>query len=290
MRYMPKLKIRSIVRARPGHELVAFDLSQAESWVVAYEANEPTMKRALQFGDIHSETACAIFHEDKVGCEHKWASAGDDKLCDVCQVLILYGERYSGKKTNHATAYGEEAPMLMVSINKESDKPPYITIDIHQAKRYNTAWHNLYNIKSWWDHLQYELQQTRTLTNTYGRRRMFFQQWGNSLFKEAYAFKPQSTVADHFNGAIHPQLGIKGGFKELYNRHVTRGYYTIINHAHDSLLLHIPKPVSEDLIYEIRSILERPMVINNEQFTIPVDGERGERFGELEKINWKKVA
>jgi hypothetical protein len=206
-------------------------------------------------------------------------------------VLILYDERFSGKKTNHATAYGEEAFMLMTSINKESDKPPYITIDITQATKYNKVWHDYYSIKSWWQSIQDELSETRALVTPYGRSRRFYASWGSSLFKEAYAYKPQSTVADHFNGAIHPELGIVGGFKELYKRHVeVKKFYNIINHSHDSLLLHVPMPVSEDLIYEIRSILERPMVVNGETFTIPVDGEIGERFGEMEKIKWRKAA
>lgn len=292
---MPKVKVRSMIRAKAGYELLAFDLSQAESWVVAYEANEPNMKKALHYGDIHSQTAVALFHQTNVGCDHKWSSGTipDSKICirdDGCKVVILYDERYLGKKSNHASAYGMQPPRQAEVINAESDKPPYITVTVKQTEKMNAAWHSYYNIKSWWQSIQDELSNTRALTTAYGRRRTFFAAWGNELFKEAYAFKPQSTVADHFNGALHPELGIAGGFLELYRQHVRKGYYSIINHAHDSVLIHIPKPVPEDLIYEIRSIIERPLIVNGEQFTIPVDGERGERFGELEKIKWRKAA
>lgn len=293
---MPKVKIRSMVTARPGYELLAFDLSQAESWIVAYAANEPNMKKALKYGDIHAQTAVAIFHEECIVCDHKWKSGDNDsKLCCVdggCGVLIIYDERYLGKKSNHASAYGMEPPRQMETINKESDKPPFITVTLMQATVMNKKWHEYYNIKSWWGQIQEQLnRQQRVLYNYYGFPRTFYQIWGNELFKEAYAFKPQSTVADHFNGAIHPELGIPGGFLELYKRHVRDNhYYEIINHAHDSVLLHVPKPVSEDLIYEIRSILERPLVVEGEMFTIPVDAERGERFGELEKIKWRSPA
>lgn len=283
-----------MIRALPGHELLAFDLSQAESWVVAYLANEPNMKKALKFGDIHSQTAVALFHEDKTFCDHKWKSGEkDSKVCISeagCGVIILYDERYLGKKSNHASAYGMQPPRQAEVINAESDKPPFVTVTVAQTTKMNKAWHDYYNIKSWWQGIQDELSATRTLVTPYGRRRTFFAAWGNELFKEAYAYIPQSTVADHFNGAIHPQLGIAGGFRELHRRHVRKGFYQIINHAHDSVLLHIPKPVSDDLIGEIRSIIERPMVVNNEEFTIPVDGERGERYGELEKIKWIRKA
>jgi len=293
---MPKVKIRSMVTARSGYELLAFDLSQAESWIVAYAANEPNMKKALQFGDIHAQTAVAIFHQEQIWCDHKWQSGENDgKICirdDGCHVVVLYDERYLGKKSNHASAYGMEPPRQVEVINKESDKPPFITVNLDQTKMMNRAWHDYYSIKSWWFEIQDQLKrQQRVLYNYYGFPRTFYQIEGNELFKEAYAFKPQSTVADHFNGAIHPELGIPGGFLELYKRHIRdKHFYEVVNHAHDSVLIHIPKPVPEDLIYEIRSILERPLVVEGEMFTIPVDCERGERFGELEKVKWRKAA
>ena len=287
---MPKIKIRSMIRAPKGSEFLAFDLSQAESWVVAYEANEPRMKHALKYGDIHSETAVALFHLDKANCEHKWkdvkAENKKNKLCESCGVLVLEDERYLGKKGNHASAYGMKEYRQMETINAESDKPPFITVTLAEATQMNKRWHSYYNVRAWWANIQDELNKTRTLTTTYGRRRQFFQHWGDELFKEAYAFKPQSTVADHFNGRVHPQLGIRGGFKEIYYQHAKRGHLSICNHAHDSCLLLVPSPIPDSLIYEIRALLERPIVINGEEFTIPVDGERGERYGELEKIKW----
>lgn len=285
-----------MVAAQKDHELLAFDLSQAESWIVAYAANEPNMKKALHYGDIHAQTAVAIFHEELIWCDHRWKSGVDDgRLCYIdggCGILILYDERYLGKKSNHASAYGMEPPRQAEVINKESDKPPFVTVTLTQTTVMNKRWHEYYNIKSWWGQIQEQLnRQQRVLYNYYGFPRTFYQIWGNELFKEAYAFKPQSTVADHFNGATHPELGIPGGFLELYKRHVRdKHYYEVINHAHDSVLLHVPKPVSDDLIYEIRSILERPLVVEGEMFTIPVDAERGERFGELEKIKWRETS
>lgn len=275
-----------MIRAPKGFELLAFDLSQAESWVVAYLADEHNMKHALQFGDIHSSTAVAIFHEDYSLCQHApWKTLEDSsKQCELCNVLVTKPERYSGKKTNHSSSYGVTPPQMMKAINAESDKPPYVTVTLKDTKRYSEAWHKLYNVKSWWDQVQRELSLTRTLVNPYDRVRVFFAAWGNELFKEAYAFIPQSTVADHFNGAVQKELGIVGGVKALYHNHAKKGYYDIINHSHDSVLLKVPTPVRDDLIHEIKNYLQRPLVINGEQFTIPVDGERGERYGELEEI------
>lgn len=272
---MSSIKMRSMFIAPPKHQLVQFDFSQAESWVVAFLANEPNMKRALMYGDIHSETAGVIFRN--TGCEHSWKK----KLCLKCGTELLESERYSGKRVNHASAYRMKAPKLVQVINKDSDKPPYVTITAAEGKHYMETWHGYYQVKGWWADIEQKLSQTRTMITTYGRRRVFYGAWGEELFREATAFEPQSTVADHANGRTHPELGIKGGFLEVYNRfhHVCK----IVNQAHDSIILEIPSSLVDSIVPEIYFLLRRPLVIKGEQFTIPVDCEIGERWGELEK-------
>jgi hypothetical protein len=44
-----------------------------------------------------------------------------------------------------------------------------------------------------------QLSKDRSLINPFGRRRIFMDRWGDELFKEAYSFIPQSTVADKLN-------------------------------------------------------------------------------------------
>lgn len=278
-----KLAIRSMVAAPKGFSLIAFDLSQAESWVVAHLANEPNMKRALKFGDIHTETTGSALMYADTGCPHVWKKGST--LCGLCQREVTSTARYIGKAYNHASSYRMGPEQAARLINKNSDKPPYLTVTIKESKRYYTAWHRYYNLKIWWAEVEKNLSDTRTITTTYGRTRMFFAGWGPELFKEATAYDPQSTVADHFNGALHPQLRIRGGLLAVY-QDLIKPYkdHRLINQAHDSGILEVPTVVVPELVPQVRQLMSRSLVIKDEEFVIPVDIEFGQRWSELEKV------
>lgn len=283
-----KIHIRSMVHAPKGKTLIAFDLSQAESWIVAFRANERNMKHALLYGDIHTETAgSALFHAN-TGCGHVWkiVTKGELWACDNCRAEVTKLMRYVGKRYNHASAYRMGADRAAQVINKDSDKPPYFTVTVRQSRKFSEAWHNYYNLKVWWADIEQQLRDTRSIRTTYGRRRTFFAAWGNELFKEATAYEPQSTVGDHFNGKTHPELGIKGGLRYIY-KDLVKPYpdRKIINQSHDSAIIELPKQDANDETYEqLKKYMLRPLVINNEEFTIPVDIEEGERWSEMKKV------
>lgn len=276
-----------MVLAPKGKILVQCDLSQAESWIVAYRANERNMKQALMFGDIHTESAGnALFYNDR-SCGHKWVKL-DPKIklwtCENCQVTVDELMRYVGKRYNHASAYRMGADRAAQVINKDSDKPPYFTVTVKQSKVFSASWHSYFHLKPWWDDIEAQLGRTRSITNAYGRVRVFFAQWGNELFKEATAYDPQSSVADHFNGKTHPELGIKGGLREI-KKQLVNPYpdHKLINQSHDSAILECPLSIGLEMAARMKALLMRPLVIRNEEFTIPADAEWGERWGELEK-------
>jgi hypothetical protein len=292
-----KLYVRSMVCAPAGKTLIACDLSQAESWIVAYLASEENMKRALSTGDIHAESGVALFDQQYLGCEHKWKDEAEGaKSCLLCKVEVVKTKRYIGKRYNHASAYRMKAPRAAQVINKDSDKAPYVTVTLKESEQFSNNWHSYFKIKNWWADIEFRLSRNaRTLVTAYGRERTFFAPWGDELFKEATAFEPQSVVADHFKGKLHPQLGIAGGLMEVY-RQLVLPYncgdafcthvkcHKIINESHDSCMIEIPKGIEEELAPRLHSIVHRPLVVNGEQFTIPVDVEVGERWGELEKV------
>jgi hypothetical protein len=49
-------------------------------------------------------------------------------------------------------------------------------------------------------------------------------------------------------------------------------------------MLEVPKEVAYEVGERVRATLYRPLIINGEEVTIPVDLEIGERWGELEKV------
>lgn len=254
-----------MIRAPKGKLLVACDLSQAETWVVAWLSGEPAMKHFLLTSDIHTETAVAIFN----------------KAFDT----IITEERYIGKQNNHANSYGMGPIRQAQVINKKSDEPPYVVVTIPQCKVYQEKWHGLYpGIKMWHQDIKYQLSKNNmTLVTPYGRKRQFFGNWDETLWKAAYAHIPQSTVSDHFHGCIQPEVGIEGGLLGIHKTIITHEI-KLINDAHDSCMLEVPQEVAREIGERVRQQLSRPVVINGEAVNIPVDLEIGERWGEMEKI------
>jgi DNA polymerase I-like protein with 3'-5' exonuclease and polymerase domains len=262
-----KLPIRSFLCATPGKILLAFDFAQAESWVVAHLSNCTEMKDALKNGDIHTKTTRALYDipEDNP---------------------VTKEQRYMGKKFNHAFNYGTSPQMIAHMVNVESINPPYISLTIAQAKVLHNKVKQLYfEVPQWWLEIQRELSQSRRLKTPYGRERTFYGQWGDSLFKEAYAYIPQSTVADHCLGATQPELGIQGGIREIYRRVVKSNKdISLLNTSHDSLILECPVGLENEIAPQVFNLLRRPLIVNGEEFTIPVDAEIGDRWGEMEKL------
>lgn len=253
--------------------LVNFDLAQAESWIVAYLADERTMKYVLAHGDFHRETGQKAL---KGYSDDEWEAFPKDER----KVL-----RYTGKRYNHASAYRMGPFRAAEIINKDSDKPPYVTVTVAESKVFYQRWHEYYHIKGWWDEIERQLEATHTLTTPYGYIRYFFQPWGPELFKAATAHVPQSTVAEHLNGSVQEELGIEGGMVKVDELFVVPGYIKIVNQSHDSILCEIPKTSALDICPQIHRLLLRPLVINGEEFTIPVDCEVGERWGEMKELH-----
>lgn len=282
-----KLAIRSMFVSRPEHVLVQVDLSQAESWVTAYLANEQNMKWSLLNSDIHTDTAGSALFFNNVGCSHLWDK--ESLTCNKCNNVVTKVMRFLGKKNNHANAYGMGPERNAEVINQESDQPPYVVVTVAETRKYQADWHNYYpGIKQWWLSTQEDLNvNKRVLSTPYGRERKFYGRWGNELFKEAYAFRPQSTIADHFNGAIQPELGIKGGLLEVSRQIIRKHPSDIIlrNQSHDSCILDVHKTIYKEIAEHVKSLIKRPLIINDNEVTIPVDCEVGERWGELEKLN-----
>lgn len=258
------MKIRSYITASPGNILIQVDLSQAESWIVAFSAEEYNMKQSLQFSDIHRDTASVFYNKP------------------ASEVSKL--ERYTAKKSNHAFAYRMSAQRFQQVFNKDAAENGVSEMSLTLANYLRTKWLERYNLKVWWDFIEAELGRTRILVTPYGRSRMFFDSWGQELFKKATAHIPQSTIADHLNGAVQDELGIEGGLLYVWRDWVKSERCLIVNQSHDSFIADIHPSLKDDYIESCLKYVRRPLVIKGETFTIPVSVEIGERWGMLEEI------
>lgn len=289
-----KQKLRSYIVAPKGYVLLQADFSQAETWIVAHLAEDDNMKKALMYGDIHTETAGSAIFFPNANHSHGWIKFKDgskNRSCEVCGAIVTDVMRYTGKKVGHGTNYGMGGEKQAESINKESDQPPFLTVSVADTKRYRTAYLSYYGgvEQNFWAGVKLSLSKNRTLVNTYGRVRQFNKNWGEELFKEGYAHEPQSTVADHANGMVHPLLGIPGGFLGVYKDIIKKKQdIKMVNQAHDSCILEMPYNLLSDVAPQVKLLLQRPLVIHGEEFTIPVDLEYGECWGELS--SYKEIA
>jgi len=281
-----KAKIRELFIAPKDKLLLAVDFSQGETWITAHLANEQMMIEFLTNSDVHTETANFLFHPAHL-C-HEWVKKGKGAICTTCGQEIIETERFIGKKNNHANSYGQGAERQAQGINKESDKPPYVTVSIKQCRGYQEAWHNLYpNIHNIWHmEVQRELISKRTLITPYGFRRRFYEHMNDQLFKAAYAFIPQSTLLDHCSGKLQPGNEIPGGLREVKKIFVDRfpNDFKIINMSHDSFCMECPTSQVKEVGESCIKIMQRPMIVNGMEFTIPVDAEVGENYGNMESL------
>jgi DNA polymerase-1 len=228
------------------------DLSQAENRIVAYIAPEHRMIEAFESGaDVHKQTAGLILNKpaDKV--------SNKDGSCPFCVDPTICGhtERFWGKRSNHAFNYGLGYRKFAYDLE----------IPENIGKTVRMAYHTAYpGVQVMWNWIQEELRRNRTLTNLLGRKRMFMAQWGEELFKEAYSYTPQSTVADIINR--------RGLIYIYYNQDIFH-HVELLNQIHDSIVFQIPRSVPLtahiEAVKNIVASLEQPLVWRQRSFTIP---------------------
>lgn len=249
MQNLPPEMLRFLI-ADPGCFLYNVDLSQAENRIVAYISPEPNMIAAFAAGvDIHKQTAGLIFNKkpEDISDEEGSSSIGGG----------LFSERFWGKKSNHSLNYdlGYRAFALICEIQEFESK--------HIVEKYHSVYPGVRQYHAW---IRAQLNKNRTIENCLGRKRLFTNRWGDELFKEAYAFIPQSTVADIIN---------ERGLAYVMNNPLFKGV-EILNQVHDSLVVQISyEDVSilhhaECLIALVNS-LQRPIAFRGQTFSIPAD-------------------
>lgn len=157
---------------------VACDLRQAESRFVAYDSADIDLIRMLEDStkDIHRYVAAEIFQKP--------------------ESEITKGERQLGKKSGHGANYAMKENTFMESCLKEMD----LVLTKKEAKNVLESYHRLFpGIRRWHSELRSIVQTTRRLSTPFGRERYFYGRMGEDLFREAYAYRPQSTVPDITN-------------------------------------------------------------------------------------------
>jgi len=232
-----------------------FDLSQAENRIVAYVGQIPQMMEAFEHNlDVHSLTGALIS-----GLSVQEVKEQDDNniYCNIGDGTKTW--RYFGKRSNHGLNYdlGFKTFALYLEI-PESDARFIV-------ERYHMSYPGVRN--NYHTFVRNKLSENRTLTNLMGRNTVFMQEWGDDLFKEAYACIPQGTVGDIIN---------ERGVEYIYYNQNLFQHVEFLVQVHDSIGIQIP--VTAGLEYHAKTIisikqsLETPLILpNGQELIIPVD-------------------
>lgn len=161
-----------------GRIFINCDLKQAESRFVAYDAADSDLITMLEdpTKDIHKYVAAEIFKK--------------------AEADVVDSERQLGKKSGHGANYAMAATTFMESCLKEMD----LVLSKKEAQNVLDSYHRLFpGIQMWHKSLRDEVRVARKLSTPMGRERYFYGRMDDNLFRESYAYRPQSTVPDITN-------------------------------------------------------------------------------------------
>ena len=253
------LEMKKLMIADEGMILFDGDLSQAENRIVAYCGNEERMIEAFESNvDIHSTTASYIWPElsvEEIIYNNKmYEKTGDVKYCAP---IADYSKphRFWGKKSNHELNYGMGyKSFALVCEIPEKD-----------AKLIVNKYHKVYpGVRRYQVYVENSLRRNSTVINPFNRSIHYMEKVDYNLFKRAYSYIPQSTVAWIMN-----EYGLN------YCYYYLSDVVDVLMQTHDSITFQIPISIGIDnivsTIMTIKQSIEVPIQWHQNTFIIPFE-------------------
>lgn len=235
----------------PDYILIEVDLARAEAHCVAYLAQDTNMINAFESGiDVHTFNASKIF--------------------GLPMEAVTKKQRSMGKKVVHASNY---------SMGPQTFSDNLVKDGIYKSKGECGQLLQAYNVrfpslKRWQSQIDMEVSKTRTLYNMFGRAKKFLGMIGPPLFRNAYSYIPQSTVAELLN---------RGMIKWYYDKALSQFDYQFLATVHDSTVFQIHKKHALELdvfLQMIHTHLSHEFIHKGREFTIGLDAKVGTHWGE----------
>lgn len=260
---------RSLVIADKGKVLGQTDQAGADAVIVAYGCVRNGHYRSLFLNGIkpHIYVAMQLFKEH-------WATVLDVKHEDFSVLQIPELPKYKywkdlvdiikkdevkyyiGKKSGHSFNYDQGPNTFQTVVLKETEGVVVIPLADCKAYRQLYKYELFPEIPEWHVKVQEEIKSKRKLANLFGFERRFHQPFGDELWRQGYAFNPQSTVGSITNIAITElQERLEQG-DELLNK----AAFDILQNGHDSILWQ----ANEDYALDVAKIVKEHL---GKQFT-----------------------
>ena len=255
---------RKMYTAPDGCKIIEADYSQAEAVVVSHLAGNQKLIKMFKdsFGLSKTEKKPYDIHILKA-----------TELYGITWENVTPEQRGVGKTIRHARNY-KAGPLVL-------------------ANRLGTSLANAKNLIAideridpslglWHKAVEEEVKKSRMLTNLLGRKHRFLDRYGDSLFRSAFSYKPQSTIGDLLNTAL----------LKLYDSLDTLPYYLdILLQLHDAIYVVVKDEDVMDAIKHIRKCMLIPLKHNNQIFYIDVEFAVEDFWGDKQEIdvNWRSI-
>jgi hypothetical protein len=186
-------------------------------------------------------------------------------------------ERYLGKKTRHASNYDMKAGRMSDALAQEgfsfSERDCKVLLD-------KVAAHDPSVQKVFHQYVKDTISKTHMLVTPFGRERQFLGARPNdsnsSIFKEAYAYIPQSTVGDNTGFAV---LKMESYYDLSERRIVQEGHDSIVQDVRDDT-----EAVYKYLLRVVDSFRRTIVFHNGITIEIPIEAEVGYDFQTTVKV------
>lgn len=202
--------VRSLFIPDAGKTFFDIDLAAADLRIVVWESDEPEMKSMLKADlDPYTEIAKEFYNDPNINKKDP--------------------RRQTFKSFAHGTNYLGTAKGLAERLG----------LLVHDAERTQKWYFERFpKIKKWQDDLKDQVFKRRMVQNVFGYRQYFFDRIEGTIFNQAAAWIPQSTVACLINRAyvaIHEQLP----------------YVEVLLQVHDSLAGQFPSYMGDEAVRAI---------------------------------------
>lgn len=235
--------IRDMYISGPGRSFVVGDLSQVEARFVAWLSNDPGLKQIFKSGGDIHRKVAAWVHKVP---DHE-VTKEQRQLCKH----VVHGANYD---------IGPRQFAYKVKIREADGK--WLLNQFHSA---------FPGVRRWHKEVVEQLGRNRTLISPFGRRRTFYGWWGQEMFRAAYANIPQGMSSDLISMAatrIHQRLPDKA---------------IILLQVHDELVIECDDKDIDAVAKIFVEETTRPLTINNEELSIPVDVAVGKNWKDTEE-------
>lgn len=221
--------VRSLFLPDPGKTFFDIDLASADLRIVFWEADEPEAKAMLKEGVDFYTMVGKEFYNDPTFSKH-------DPRRNTFFKPFCHGTHYLGTSKGLAERLG---------------------ISVHQADKTQRWYFGKFpGLKKWHEDIKDQVRKRRMVQNVFGYRTYFFDRIEGTIFNQAIAWIPQSTIACLINRAY---VAIDEKLPEV----------DILLQVHDSLAGQFDTYHGDSMTRKIVELAEIPLPYSD-PLTIPV--------------------